>query len=213
MLKRNKGTLILTSLVTLLPIVIGLLLWNKLPDTIATHWNFSGKADGWSSKPFAIFFLPLLFLGMHWFCFLMTIIDPRNKNANQKAIYIVLWIIPIISLITSTFVYAIALGYPLSMEAFMPFLMGVLFIVLGNYMPKCKQNYTIGVKVPWTLDNEDNWNRTHRFAGRLWVACGIAMVILGFVLPFWASLSVILVASVIPVLYSYLYYKKQQTNS
>lgn len=212
MLKRNKGTLILTSIITLLPILIGLVLWNKLPDRITTHWDISGNADGWSSKPFAIFFLPLFLLVMHWFCFLMTIIDPRNKDSNTKMIRLTLWIVPIISLIANTVTYFIALGYPLSMEAFTPFLIGTLFIFLGNYMPKCKQNYTIGVKVPWTLDNEENWNVTHRFAGKLWVGCGFAMIILGFILPFWAMLSFIVIASFIPVIYSYLYYRKQLAN-
>ncbi len=212
MLKRNKGTLILTSIITLLPILIGLVLWNKLPDRITTHWDISGNADGWSSKPYAIFFLPLFLLVMHWFCFLMTIIDPRNKDSNTKMIRLALWIVPIISLIANTVTYFIALGYPLSMEAFTPFLIGILFILLGNYMPKCKQNYTIGVKVPWTLDNEENWNVTHRFTGKLWVGCGFAMIILGFVLPFWAMFSFIIVASFIPVIYSYLYYRKQLAN-
>ncbi len=213
MLKRNKGTLILTSIITLLPILMGLVLWNKLPDSIATHWDFSGEANDWSSKPFAIFFLPLFLLAIHWICFLATSLDPRNVDSNDKIIRLVLWIVPVISLITSSFTYTIALGYDLSIEMLVPILLGMVFIGIGNYLPKCKQNYTIGVKVPWTLDNEDNWNHTHRFTGRLWVIGGVLLILLSFVASAWVYFSFIIVLSIVPIVYSYLYYRKHQVNA
>ena len=90
----------------------------------------------------------------------------------------------------------------------MPILMGLIFAIIGNYMPKCKQNYTIGIKIPWTLSSEENWNRTHRFAGRLWVVCGLVIILTAFLGGFELFLGIALVMALAPVLYSYALYRK-----
>jgi len=109
-------------------------------------------------------------------------------------------------------IYTAAMGVELSMELLMPVLMGVLFIIVGNYLPKCKQNYTIGIKIPWTLDSEENWNQTHRMAGRLWVIGGILMIFAVF-LPnkfmVAAMVVVLLVMVTVPMIYSYRLYKNR----
>ncbi len=212
MLKNYKGTLILTSVILLLPILAGLLLWNRLPEQVPCHWNTAGQIDGWQSKTFAVFFLPLFMLGIQWFCVLMTSLDPKNKDVRSKIIYLVLWILPVIGLLVNCLIYATALGYKLSPEILIPMLLGLLFLMLGNYMPKCKQNYTIGIRVPWTLNSEENWTHTHRFAGKVWVIGGAAMMlssVLGSFIPF---LAIALVISLLPPLYSYLYYNKHEKN-
>ena len=107
-----------------------------------------------------------------------------------------------------TFTYLIALGYGVRMEMMMPIFIGLIFTVIGNYMPKCKQNYTIGIKIPWTLNNEENWNKTHRFAGFLWVVCGIAIMLTGFLGNFWIFLPIALVMVIVPVIYSYVLHRK-----
>ena len=85
-------------------------------------------------------------------------------------------------------------------------------MVIGNYLPKCKQNYTLGIKLPWTLDDEENWNRTHRFAGFLWVVGGVLIAINAFLEWEWLFLVVVFAMVLIPAIYSYLYYKKQKQN-
>ena len=93
MLKKNKNNLILSSIVISLPILVGLVLWNKLPDTFPTHWNCSGEADGFSSKTFAIFGIPLIMLALHWLCIWFTLKDPKNKEQSTKVFGMVLWIL------------------------------------------------------------------------------------------------------------------------
>jgi uncharacterized membrane protein len=210
MLKQNKITLIITTLVLLLPVAVGLLLWNQLPESIPIHWNVAGEVDGWGSRAMAVFFLPLFVLAIHWICFFATCADPKNKNANGKPIKLVLWICPLISLLLCTVVYAAALGYDLSIEILMPVLMGILFVIIGNYMPKCKQNYTIGIKLPWTLNSEENWNRTHRFAGWIWVIGGCVVMATAVLGNVFVMLGATLVMAIIPVIYSYLFYRKSQ---
>lgn len=210
MIKKNLKTLIITSIVILLPVLAGLILWNQLPDPMPTHWNASGEVDGWSSKPFAIFGLPAILLAAQWLCMLGTAADPKKNNHPEKILHLVLWIIPLLSVVLHTFVYLIALGYGVRMEVVMPILMGLIFTIIGNYLPKCKQNYTIGIKIPWTLNNEENWNKTHRFAGWLWTFCGIVIMFTGFFGGFWFFIGIVLVMVLVPVLYSYLIYHKEQ---
>ena len=208
MIKKNLKLLIITSFVILLPILAGVILWNQLPDPMPSHWNAAGEIDGWSSKPFAVFGLPLILLAAQWLCMLGTAADPKNKNHSTKMVHLVIWIIPVLSVVMHTFVYLIALGYGVRMEMVMPILLGLIFTIIGNYMPKCKQNYTIGIKIPWTLDNEENWNKTHRFAGWLWTFCGIVMMFTGFFGGFWVFLPISFVMVLAPIFYSYRLHQK-----
>ena len=89
-----------------------------------------------------------------------------------------------------------------------PTMGGLMFIIVGNYLPKCKQNYTIGIKIPWTLNSEENWNKTHRFAGWLWTICGILIMLTGFLGSFWVFLPIALLMVIVPVVYSYILHRK-----
>ncbi|MBQ7800842.1 MAG: SdpI family protein [Oscillospiraceae bacterium] len=212
MMKENKKQLIVSSIIILLPILIGLLLWNRLPDTVATHWGADGTADGWGSKAFAVFAPPLILLATHWLCVLVTSADPINKKHNAKAKKMVLWTIPIVSLFSSAMLYGTVLDAKLNMASITFAVVGLLFLGLGNYLPKVRQNYTIGIKVPWALHNEENWNATHRFGGKVWVIGGLALLLLSFLpMNFTMVLMVIilLVMGFTPMIYSYLYYRKQ----
>lgn len=207
-MKTYKKTLILTSIIIILPILIGVLLWNQLPDEMATHFTFDGIPNGWSSKGFTVFGLPLLLLACQWFCVFATFQDPKRKNMSEKLFNLVLWIIPAASVIVVIACYGYALGYETSDASWAGGFLGILFIIIGNYLPKCRQNYTMGIKLPWTLHDEENWNHTHRMAGYLWVICGLATLINIFVK--WDSLIFVNIAvmGVVPTIYSYLYFRK-----
>lgn len=216
MLKRYKKQLIISSIIILLPILAGLLMWNNLPDSLTTHWGVNDVANGWSSKATAVFLLPLILLAVHWFSFFITSKDSKNIQQNPKIFSMVLWIIPAISLITCGSIYSISLG-DISGDSTFTFialraLFGILFIVIGNYMPKCKQNRTIGIKIKWTLHNEENWNKTHRFAGKVWFFGGmfiLATLLVPFEIITFVFMITIFILALVPVMYSYRYYKKQ----
>ena len=213
MIRKNKAMLIVTSLVMLIPMLIGLLLWNKLPDQIPSHWDINGEVDAWSSKAFAVFFFPALLLGIHWLCVLASSADPKFKNYHPKMLRLVLWICPVSSLVLNSLVYCVALGYELNVEIVMPLLVGLMFIIVGNLLPKCRQSYTMGIKLPWTLHNEENWNKTHRFGGKLWVIGGIITMATAFLGSFWILLSVLIVMVAAPTIYSYCLYRKQKKEA
>lgn len=212
MIRNNRVKFIISCIIILLPALFGLIMWNRLPEVMTTHWGFAGSADGWNSRPVTVIILPLILLVFHIICLIFTVKDPGNKNQSKKALSMVFWIIPVISLFTNGFMYAIALGYEFSSTSMMFVIMGLMFIFIGNYMPKCKQNFTLGIKIKWTLENEENWNATHRFSGKVWVIGGILLLAAVF-LPMKAAIPVMLVAiiamALIPFLYSYLYHRKQ----
>ena len=208
MIKKNLKVLIITSVILLLPILAGLILWNQLPEQMPTHWNAAGEVDGWSGKAFAVFGLPLIMVAAQWLCMLGTAADPKKNNHSEKVLHLVLWIVPALSVVLHAVTYATALGHAVPMEVVMPILVGLIFTIIGNYMPKCKQNYTIGIKIPWTLDNEEKWNRTHRFAGWLWTFCGIAIMCTGFFGGFWVFLPITLLMVIAPIIYSYVLHRK-----
>lgn len=208
----HRGLLLATGAVTLLPSLIGVLLWNRLPDTLATHFGVDSQANGWSSKPLAVFGLPLLMLGIQLLMAAVVCLDPKRRNISEKMFRVSLWIIPVTSLLCCTLTYAYALDAALQINRIVCAFLGVVFVVLGNYLPKCRQNYTVGIKLPWTLADEDNWYHTHRFGGVVWVLGGVAVLVLALLpggVPVLPVAAVILVLTLLPIGYSLLYYLRR----
>ena len=208
MIKKNWKTLLVTSLIILLPILAGVILWDRLPEQIPSHWNAAGEVDGWSSKAFAVFGMPAILLAVQWLCVFATGSDPKKTAHSDKMIHLVLWLVPVLNTVLSLITYATALGQVVLVDVVMPAFVGLLFVIIGNYLPKCKQNYTIGIKIPWTLNSEENWNRTHRFAGWLWVACGLGIMATSFLGGFEFFFGIALIMVLAPVIYSYILHRK-----
>ena len=211
MLKNYKWKLLISSILILIPMVLGLIFWNQLPAQFPTHFGTDGNPDAWGGKLFVVL-LPLILLVLHWLCVVVTIKDPKNKGQTKKAIGMTMWIMPMLSFVISAIMYAVAFDIDLNVSIVLHLFLGVLFIMIGNYLPKCKQNHTLGIKLVWTLSSEENWNATHRFGGKVWVVCGF-LALAAALLPLEVSLiiafAVILLAVLLPTLYSWRYYKKQ----
>ena len=206
---KNKKTLIITSLICLLPLLAGALVYSRLPEQVATHFDLQGNPDGWSSRAFAAFGLPGILLAVNLILPFLLRADPKHKNMSGALVNITIWTVPLVSLLCSGLTLGRALGYDLRIEMVLPVFMGVLFILIGNYLPKTKQSYTMGIKLPWTLASEENWNRTHRLAGFLWVIGGAFFIVMSFIgWNFIAFLIPITLMVLVPTVYSYLLYRK-----
>ena len=210
---KNKKYWLITSAVTLLPIILGLLLWDRLPDKLPTHFGIDGAADGWGSKGFAVFGIPAMWLIFHLITWGVTRLDQQNRGHNEKVLNLVGLTFPTMSIAFSVLLYTRALEIELDMSAILFPLLGLLFIAMGNWLPKVKQNSTLGIKIKWTLYNEENWNKTHRFAGFVWVIGGVLFCLMGFVpektLLFLLPLQILLLA-VVPTVYSWNLARKQR---
>ena len=212
-MKHTKLNIILSCIVLLSPIIFGMIVWNKLPESMPIHWGVNGEADRWSSKPFAVFVLPLLILAIHGICIFASRKDFRDKKQSPKVMGLVLWICPLLSVMANSLTYAISLGKEINVLFVVSLTMGALFVLIGNYLPKCQQNRTVGIRIIWTLKNEANWNATHRFAGKVWVIGGL-LLMASSLLPYsilpWAMIALLVVFISLPVLYSYRFYRKER---
>ena len=213
MIKKNKWTVILSSIATLLPILCGLLFWEQLPQSMVSHWGGDGVADGTAPKGFMVFGMPLIFLALHWLCMLGMTLDKKNVQSNQKIMAIIFWMMPVFSCAVSGMMYSIALEKEWNFFVIMPVLIGGMFLFIGNYLPKTTRNRTMGIKLPWTMGNDENWQKTHRLGGHLWVAGGVLLICSAF-LSIEISIGVLIAAAglggLVPSIYSYQLYKKHK---
>ncbi len=202
--------MIISTLLCLLPILFALSVYNKLPAVMPIHFNINGEADGFASKAFASFGLPLVLALLNILVHFGLNADPKKNNAKGVVQNLGFWVIPALSTIINSIVILIALGNNIRIEIIVPFLVGVLFIVIGNYLPKCKQNYTVGIKLPWTLNSEENWNKTHRLGGMTMFLSGILLVVSAFAKGIFLYVLIvgIILAVIVPIIYSYALYRK-----
>lgn len=215
MIKNNKWKAIISSVVILLPALFGLIMWNQLPATMVSHWGADGVADGTASKGFMVFGMPLILLALQWLMLLLESIMQKNRSENNKIVAIRYGVIPATSLVVHIFIYSVALEKDWDLFALIPVLIGVLFMYIGNYLPKTIRNRTMGIKLRWTMGNDENWQKTHRLGGRLWFWGGLVMLA-SALLPIKYTIAVmiamIVVSVAVPTIYSYSIYKKHRAE-
>ncbi|MEG1295694.1 MAG: SdpI family protein [Niameybacter sp.] len=209
---KTKNPIIKSILIlAVVSILATLYFYNQLPTEVPIHFNYAGTPDGYGPRIFVFFTaaLPILMLG---FLKVVPKLDPKGdayvKHAKVYNIFIIFLIIMLLALHWVTM--SISLGVSLSINKITPPLIGLLFIVIGNYMPQIKQNYTFGIKLPWTYNDEDNWRATHRMGGYCYVLSGICFIISAFVpTGCVAFMSVIALGCLLlPMIYSYFYFRK-----
>ena len=214
-MKESKKTMIITSLLCLAPMILGAVYYGKLPAEMPIHWNAAGEVDGYASKAMAVFGLPLFLFVLEWVMYFVVLNDPKKQNQSKIMRDLGFWSVPSIALVIYPVMIFSALGYDIPIVPIACSLTGLILILCGNYMPKTKQNYTIGIKLPWTLHDPENWYKTHRLASFIWVVCGMVMIGCGFMTKFAVAglIAVILVATLVPTVYSYMLYRKKQKSA
>lgn len=206
-----KWSRILFWFFALFPFLFSALYYTRLPEQVATHFDSFGRPDGYSSRAFAAFGTPAILFAAVLLMLILFKIDPKSRNitASPQPRAVVLWGVVVISNITQGTVILKALNIGVNIAVAVDIATGVFLMVIGNYLPKCKPNYTLGIRLPWTLASEENWRRTHRFAGPLWVAGGILVAASAFFQSAWILLAVVMVLCIVPAVYSYLIYRKE----
>ncbi|HBV02317.1 MAG TPA: hypothetical protein DEB69_02735 [Candidatus Komeilibacteria bacterium] len=191
----------------------GFYFYSVFPETVPVHWNIAGEVDRYGSRFEGAFILPIVVTAMYLLFLFIPLIDPKKEKYQQfQNVYhifryiliLIMWVIYLIASFNG-------LGYNIRVEIWIPLTIGVLFLILGNYMGKIKPNWFMGIRTPWTLSNDEVWNKTHRLGGKLFMLMGL-LLMLSPVLP-WQSLTLTLIIPVsiialVPVVYSYLLYRK-----
>ncbi|WMN07321.1 SdpI family protein [Marivirga arenosa] len=199
--------------IVLLPFVYLAYVWNDLPNKVPLHWNLQGEVDRFGEKTeliLAVFVLPVL---VYVLLLIVPKIDPKNKlhQMGNKYDNIRFMLITFISAITIFIIYS-ANNQSVANPNYIVLLVGVLYLILGNYFKTIKANYFIGIRTPWTLESEEVWKATHKLAGILWFIGGIAVVLSSLIfdkqINFMVLISITAVISLVPIIYSYMTFQK-----
>jgi len=208
----------LVTAITLFVIMALISIWAalQLPADIKlpVHWNINGEPNQYAGKFLGLFMMPIVVMVVILLLTFLPRIEPRKKNINLSMKAYNLIIISIILVFATLHIVMImnALGKSLSIGKIVPALIGVLFIVIGNYMGKIRSNFMLGIKTPWTLSSELSWNKTHRLGGRLFILSGFLIIISSFMLSGTARMIILLISVfgtvIISFIYSYLIWKE-----
>lgn len=209
---KNKITFKTISyfVLALFPLVIVLILYSSLPERIPIHYNFSGEIDSWGGK-FGCFTFPIITIAFALILQLLKL--TKNKVANIKPYEsISLGILSVLNIFNFIFLYYCFYPRSFGIGNLSCAAISIMFIVLGNFFPKLKQNSMIGIRLTWTLKNETVWYKTHRLGGFVWVIGGIIMLPLCLFVPSSNSTLILIIGltiiTIIPSVYSYVIYKR-----
>ena len=211
----TKLTTIIVLILILGATIAGALLWNQLPDPMASHWNANDQVDGYMSRFWGVFVMPLVTLGMFLLFLVIPNIDPLKANIAQFRETFNLFIAFMVGFMI--YIHALTLRWNLGYTDFgisrgMLPAMGLLFIIVGSLLRKAKRNFFIGIRTPWTLSSDTVWDKTHQLGATLFVASGVLAVIgvfFGGTVAFWMLMGPLLGSTVFLFVYSYVLYQRE----
>lgn len=213
----NRQSKVGLFILTIISFLGTLMVMPKLPAKVPMHWNIKWEVDRYDNKYMLLFTaaLPLVLYIVHYF---IPRIDPKKENykLHSKA-YNITIISSIVLLVAMNWIgIGVALKVNISMQTIIPILLGILFFIIGNYMPTIKSNYTFGIKNPWTLSDEWVWKKTHRLGGYVFILSGVLFIAMAFVnnsIYYYISLLLIFVGIISINVYSYVLFKRQENKS
>ena len=211
----TRTTLILVLVMVLAATLAGVLLWNRLPDPMASHWNINDQVDGYTPKFWGVFMLPLVSLAMLGLFLLIPNIDPLKANIAQFREAFNLFITLIVGFMLYIYILSLRwnLGYTdFGMSRAMLPAMGVLFFFIGYLFRQAKRNFFIGIRTPWTLSSDRVWDETHRLGSILFMISGIFAVVGSFFggpIAFWLFIVPVMGSALITLVYSYVIYQRE----
>jgi uncharacterized membrane protein len=206
----------ISLLIVVAAVVASAVAYPNLPTTIATHWDMLGRPNGWSSRVWGGWVMPIVLLATYALMRALPAIDPRGSNYAKfdGAFEGIIVSIMLFMLGLHIIILRAALGYPVAMQRVVPVGIGVLFVVIGNLLPRARPNWFVGIRTPWTLSSDRVWEKTHRIGGHVFVAGGILIVLGALAMQQWAHIvliAVILACTATVLVYSYIEWKREQS--
>ena len=197
-------------------LIASAVVYQDLPERMPTHWNLSGEIDGWSPRLWGAFMMPVIIIFLWALMRWLPSIDPRARNYEKFGGAFEGMMIAVMLFILALHVITLraALGAPMAMERAIPVGIGLLFIVIGNLLPRARSNWFVGIRTPWTLSSDRVWEKTHRVGGRLFVLGGIVIALSTFLGPRMSNavfIAAVVICSLGAVVYSYLAWRKEKS--
>jgi len=204
-------------IIVLLPFVYLAYLWNQLPEKVPLHWNIKGEVDRYGDKIELILIPILLPLLIYVILSVVPKIDPKNKlDKMGNKLQAIKFMLTTLMSVLALFIIYTAKNQSFTNPNYLVLLLGILYIILGNYFKTIKSNYFIGIRTPWTLESESVWKATHTLSGKLWFVGGVVVVLTSLVLDVQTNFSIFLIItgiiSIIPIVYSYFIFQKEKKN-
>jgi immunity protein, SdpI family len=192
-----------------------LIAYPQLPESVATHWNVHGIADGFSPRWILLILMPGMMLGMIAFFAALPWLSPRHFEVGSFAptsSYLMLLLVALLGHVHLVIVWK-AMGGALDIVRATLGAVSVILVAMGNVLGKVRRNFYIGIRTPWTLASERVWYATHRLAAKAFVAAGLIGLVFAFArLPFWAWIAVLVASAAIPLVYSLVLYKRLEKS-
>ena len=181
-MKDFKMSFIASIICIIIPIFVGILLWDKLPSNMAIRFDLNGNPEGYCSKALAICGVFLFLLVIHIFVALITSLEIEKSEGIPDKLYgMILWICPIVSILVAAVIYSNSLGINIDVLFWCIFTVGFIFLILGNYIPKVRRNKLVGLRTIWTEESKKNWEHTARYSGFAMCVTGLISVIMAFI--------------------------------
>lgn len=202
---------IISAVFVLVAVAVGVWLYPQMPAVVATHFDAQGRANGWSPRWLAASLPTFVVLGLVILTWVLPLISPRKFAIKPFArVYEgVMLAVQGAALVTGICAALKGTGYHVPLATIGTLVLGVMFMVMGNYMGKLRKNFFIGIRTPWTLASDAVWERTHRMAGWLFMLAGLVWIVLGLTgAKPWVSIGVVLAAALIPAGYSFVVYRR-----
>jgi len=211
----TRTTTIVVLILIAAATLAGILLWNRLPDQMASHWNVNDQVDGFMPRFWGVFLLPLITLGLFTLFLVIPAIDPLKANIAQFREAFNLFIVLMVGFML--YIHGLSLAWSLGYTGFkmssaMLPAIGLLFIFIGFMLRQAKRNFFIGIRTPWTLSSDAVWNETHRIGAMLFMASGVLAFLGGFfggTTAFWMMFAPIIGSTLFLLVYSYVLYQRE----
>ena len=208
----------IAPLIVVASVIITAAVFPRLPATIPTHWNFAGEVDGYSSREWGAWALPVLLVFLWGMLKWIPAIDPRGDNYARftGAFEGIIVLVMLFVFGSQMVILASSLGQPVSVDRLAPIGIGLLLMGVGNLLPRAKPNWFVGIRTPWTLSSDRVWERTHRVGGYFLVAGGALIVIAGIAVPtlaFGTMITVCAASAIFLLIYSYIAWRQERSNT
>ena len=209
----KKKAQIITIIIILISFAVGVYFYNQFPDKVASHWNIQGEVDGYMSKFWGAFLMPIVCLGLFLLFLLIPRIDPLKRNIEKFRKYFDTFIVLIILFLFYVYLLTVFwnVGISFNMSRVILPAIGILFYYIGVLLKHAKRNWFIGIRTPWTLSSDNVWEKTHKLGSKLFKTAGV-IALLGIFfqsLAIWLILVPVILVSVYTIFYSYFEYKKE----
>lgn len=201
----SKWKILISLIVIAMTSVAGIILWDKLPAQLPVHFNLNSEPDNFMPKAAAIFGIPAFLMAIQLLCLLDTHIQFKKNGQVRKYLPYIIWLVPAIAIFVMGSIIMFSLDIKFNLTLFVTIFLGVLFVILGNVMPKVTQNMIFGIRIYWTLKSEDNWFHTHRVGGFAFVIGGLLMIFTSLLENIYVTTTLLIATAIVPVAYSWIF--------